>query len=77
MNIEELEREIEILQKRVNILERKENRRASYKYIRIIFKMVVYALIIFALWRGYDYVVNGIPKMLNDKIQEINPFKKK
>lgn len=76
MDIEDLEREIVILQKRVNSLERKENRRTSYKYIRIIFKMVVYALIIFALWRGYDYVVNGIPKMLNDKIQEINPFKR-
>ena len=77
MDIKELEQEIAILQKRVNNLERKENRRVAYKNIRIVLKMLFYGLIIFALWRGYDYIVNGIPDMLNNKIQEINPFKKK
>lgn len=77
MDINELEQEIEVLKKRVNILEKKESHRAAYKYIRIILKIILYAAAAFMLWKGYDYVVNGIPNMLNEKIQELNPFRKK
>ena len=38
MDINELEQEIEVLKKRVNVLEKKESHRAAYKYIRIILK---------------------------------------
>ena len=75
-DIDELEDEIEYLKKRVSILEKKDNRRTSFKYLKIIIKILFYGLIIFGIWKGYDYVVNGLPNMINDKIREINPFKR-
>ena len=75
-DIDELEDEIEYLKKRVSILEKKDNRRTSFKYLKIIIKILFFVLFIFGIWKGYDYVVNGLPNMINDKIREINPFKR-
>ena len=75
-DIDELEEELEYLKKRVSVLEKRDNRRTGFKYLKIIFKLLFYGLIIFGIWKGYDYVVNGIPNMINNKIQEFNPFKK-
>lgn len=75
MEIEELKEEISYLKKRVENLEKIENRRKSLKYLRIIVKVIIFLLIIFMIWKGYDYLVNGLPNMLNDKIQSFNPFK--
>ena len=75
-DIDELEDEIEYLKKRVSILEKKDNRRTSFKYLKIIAKILFWGLILFGIWRGYDYVVNGLPNMINEKIKEINPFKR-
>ncbi len=74
--IEDLQEEIKYLEKRISNLEKNENRRKAVKYIKIIAKIIFYGLIVYLLWRGYDYVVNGIPDMLNEKIQSLNPFKK-
>ena len=75
-NVQELEEEIEVLKKRVSILEKKENRRTSFKYLKIIIKVILLLLFAYIIWRGYDYVTHEIPNILNNKIKEINPFKK-
>ena len=75
-DIETLEREIILLKKRISILEGKENRRKAWGYIKTLEKIVVVILIIFAISKGYDYVVNGIPKIIEDKVNSINIFKK-
>ena len=75
-DIEKLEREIILLKKRISILEGKENRRKAWGYIKTLEKIVVVILIIFAISKGYDYVVNGIPKIIEDKVNSINIFKK-
>lgn len=75
--VEKLQDEITYLKKRVASLESKENRRKAFSYLKTIGKIIIVLLIAYGLWRGYDYFVNGIPRMMEEKIQEINPFKKK
>lgn len=74
--VEKLEEEIEILKKRINILEKRENRRKALGYIKILEKIIVITLVVVAIWKGYDYVVNGIPKLIENKVSDLNPFKK-
>ncbi len=74
--IEDLKNEIEILNKRISILERKENNRRAYKYLKLIIKVVMLLLFAYGLWRGYEYVVNELPNMIEDRIKSINPFNK-
>lgn len=76
-DLNELMKEVQYLERRVNSLEKKESRRAGYRYIKMIIKIIVVGLIIFGLWRGYDYIVNGIPDLISDKIRELIPFIKK
>ena len=75
-DIEELEEEIKLLKKRISILEGKENRRKAFGYFKIIIKIIIIGLITYGLWQGYNYVVNEIPKLIENKVSDINPFKK-
>ncbi len=72
----ELQEEIDVLNKRISILEKKESRRKSLVYLRIILKLVLFGAIVFGIWRGYEYVVHQIPNMMEEKIKAINPFRK-
>ncbi len=73
--IENLEEEIELLKKRISILEKSENRRRAAKYLSIIFKILMILIVCFGIWKAYDYVVNGIPNMMEEKIKSLNPFR--
>ena len=75
-DIEKLEKEIILLKKRISALEGKENRRKAFGYVKAIVKIVIILLIAFGIWKGYDYVVNGIPKLIENKVSDLNPFKK-
>lgn len=75
-NIEELKEEIAVLKKRISILERKENNRRALNYIKIIIKVILIVTFIFGIWRGYEYLVHEIPNMMEDKIKDLNPFKR-
>ena len=77
MEIDELKKEVEYLKKRVSVLEKAESNRKAMKYLRIIWKIVLICAFAFAAWKTYDYFVNGIPNMVNEKIESLNPFKKK
>ncbi len=75
-DIEKLEEEVLLLKKRISILEGKENRRKAFGYIKLIVKILLILLILFGIWKAYDYVSNDVPKLIEDKISSINPFKK-
>ncbi len=75
-DIEKLEEEVLLLKKRISILEGKENRRKAFGYIKWIVKILSILLILFGIWKAYDYVSNDVPKFIEDKISSINPFKK-
>lgn len=69
-NVEDLEKEIILLKKRIEILERAENKRKITKYINIIIKIVVFLLFIFSVYQGYNYIVNQFPEIVENKIKE-------
>ena len=72
----ELQQEIDTLNKRISVLEKKENRRKSLTYLKLIIKLLLIGAIIFGIWRGYEYVVHEIPNMMEEKIKDLNPFKR-
>ena len=75
-DIEELKKEIKLLNKRICVLERKENTRKAFNYIKLIIKIIFFLLFIYGVWRGYEYVVNELPNMVEEKINSVNPFYK-
>ena len=73
----ELEDEIKVLKARVSELEKSNNRRRAYGYIKLLVKICMIGLIIYGIWQGYDYATREVPNLIEDKIKEINPFKSK
>lgn len=74
--IEKLQEEIVYLKRRIASLEKSENHRKAGKYFKMIVKIIMICVVGFMLWRGYDHFVNGIPKLIDDKIQSLNPFRR-
>ena len=72
----ELKEEIEFLSKRIETLEKSESRRKAFVYTKILIKVVLLLATVYGVWRGYEYVVNEIPNIMEEKIKEINPIKK-
>ena len=66
--IADLKQEIKILKERISVLEGRENRRRAWNLIKLIVKIILLAATLVLLWKGYDYVKNGLPDYLNDKI---------
>ena len=75
-DLELLKEEVKYLKKRIEVLEKTENHRRVNRYIRAIIKILAILFLAFAVWRGYDYVVNNIPKIIEEKIKSFNPLKK-
>ncbi len=74
--IRELRQEISILNKKVELLEKKENKRRAYFYLRLLFKIILIFAVVYGVWRGYEYVVKEIPNIMEEKIKELNPLKR-
>ena len=72
----ELKEEIDFLSQRIEILEKNEKKRQAFFYVKILIKIVLLLAVVYGLWRGYEYIVNEIPKIMEEKINEINPIKK-
>ena len=73
--IEDLQEEIELLKKRISVLEASENRRKALTYTKMIAKIISVCLIVAGLWIGYNYVVKEIPNLVKNQVKELNPFK--
>ena len=41
----------------------------------LIFKIILILALAYGVWRGYEYVVNEIPRMMEEKIKDLNPLK--
>lgn len=72
----ELKEEIETLNKRISVLEKRENKRRALAYIKLAIKIILIGAIIFGIWRGYEYVSHELPNMVEEKIKDLNPFRK-
>ena len=69
--IEKLKAEIKVLNKRIAILEGKENRRHAFRGIRLLIKIFIILAIIYCIWYGYDYVTNSIPKQIENGVKDL------
>ncbi len=76
-DILELKEEIKILTERISVLEKRENRRRSLGYLKILFKVLLLGLFIFGLFKGYNYIVHDLPTIIDEKIKISNILKKK
>ena len=74
--IQSLKKEILILKERINVLEGKEHRRSIKKSFKTLFNIILVGVVVFTIWRAYDYVTNYIPNYLEEKVNELNPFNK-
>lgn len=74
--IEKLEQEVTLLKKKISILEAKENKRQAFKYLKIFVKLALTIVLLFGIWKGYNYVVNELPNIMEEKINDLNPIKK-
>ncbi len=72
----ELREEIEVLNERIKYLEKKERHRQTYTYIKILIRVLLLCAIAYGIWYGYDYVTHSVPKMIEEKITNLNPFKR-
>ena len=62
---------------RVNELEKSNNRRKAYGYVKLLVKVFLILSVVYGIWYGYNYVTREVPNLIEDKIKEINPFKSK
>ena len=72
----ELREEVSLLTKKVELLEKKENRRKAYTYLKILAKILLYAALAYGAYWGYKHIVNELPNVIEEKIKDLNPFKK-
>ena len=71
----ELKEEIDMLTERIQVLEKKENKRKALIYGKILVKIILLLVTAYGIWQGYEYVVKELPKIMDEKIKEINPIK--
>ena len=74
-DILELKDEIKYLTERVNELEKSNNRRKANTYLKILIKVCFILLFAFGIWRGYEYAKEEVPKLIDEKINDIKSIK--
>lgn len=71
MEVQELQTKIKELEARLSRLEKIENKRQTFKIIKIVIKMIVILIIVFGLWMGYKYLNETIIKPYKETVDEI------
>ncbi len=70
--LDELREEVALLNKKVSILEKKENNRKALGYLKILFKVILILAVIYGSYRAYNYVVNDLPDVIVDKVKDLS-----
>ena len=71
MEVQELQNRIKELEVRLSRLEKIENKRQTFKIVKIIIKLIILLSILFGLWVGYNYVNETIIKPYKETVDEI------
>lgn len=71
MEVQELQNKIKELEARLSRLEKIENKRKTFKIIKIIIKLIILLAVLFGLWTGYNYVNETIIKPYKETVDEI------
>ncbi len=67
----ELENRIIELEKKINTLERHETNRRVGKAIKTLITLLIIGAIFYGGYKGYNYVKNELPKVIDDKIKDV------
>lgn len=71
MEVQELDNKIKELEARLSRLEKIENKRQTFKIIKIVIKLIILLAVIFGLWIGYNYVNETYIKPYKEAVDEI------
>ena len=71
----ELREEVELLTRKVEKLEKKENIRKAASYGKILLKALLVAAASWALYWGYNYIVKELPNIVIEKVKETSKEK--
>ncbi len=71
MEVQELQNKIKELEGRLSRLEKIENKRQTFKIIKIVIKIIIALAILFGIWMGYNYVNETIIKPYKETVDEI------
>ena len=76
MDLTELKEEIRLLNERIDVLEKNENKRKAYFYLKILIRVIIILACVYGVWKGYEYISKELPSILEEKIKEMEPTKK-
>ena len=71
MEVQELQNKVKELEARLSRLEKIENRRQTFKIVKIVIKIIILLAILFGLWMGYNYVNETFIKPYKETVDEI------
>ena len=72
--IRELKEEINLLTKKVELLEKSEKKRKAFSYVKVTFKVLSILVLIYSIYWGYQYVINDLPGVIEEKIKDVIPI---
>ena len=68
--INELQEQVRLLEDRVYVLERQEASRKVRTWLKILFKVLILIAVVVGAFYAYNYVVDELPKIIENKIKE-------
>lgn len=68
--INELQEQVRLLEDRVYVLERQEASRKVRTWLKILFKVLILIAVVVGAFYAYNYVVDELPKLIENKIKE-------
>ena len=68
--VEALREEVNLLARKVEILESKENKRKAMTYVKVLVKVILIASLAYGVYRGYDYIVHELPNIIVEKLKD-------
>ena len=68
--LNELKEQVRLLEDRVYVLERQEATRKVKTWVKILFKVLLLVALVVGAFYAYNYVVDELPKLIENKIKE-------
>lgn len=68
--LNELQEQVRLLEDRVYVLERQEATRKVKTWVKILFKVLLLVALVVGAFYAYNYVVDELPKLIENKIKE-------
>jgi hypothetical protein len=71
----ELREEVELLTRKVEILENKEKYRKAHGYLKLLAKVLLVLALAYGAYRCYNFIVNELPNLVVEKVKDTSKEK--